>query len=503
MQIRVPSRIRKYVSIFWKGARPAPIGAADPEAPLILFVHGFTGTAKETWKSWFAKIAADSELQSYKVDAFSYQTAIFELPVGIRLPSIDELAMGLATEISTKFEKSRRIVIVAHSMGGLIARQMLLDLAKRGGAIEKYSLLMYGTPNSGVVLATLASKAGIKPKQLDGMGLGNGFLTSLNDGWNERGIANRIHIRYVVGGGDQLVTPSSAGFLTGDARVEVAVELDHFSIVDPDQALPYPIFKRFIEQSGPELGDPLFTVYHLHDEPSYAVRKGVDLPLGKALNSSHLWLHGGSGVGKTSLLRRNALIGGWRLISVPLATAGSGATDVIANAFLSRAADALDQEAFESPESFIKGCRKVIGHGPICFLVEEIPFSSEEIHEEIAGWFAMVADLLDREASLRGRVRLAFTSLTTPIVTGSVQSRRITDRVVVMRAQDWSISELDDLACLAAKNADVELARDDIVAIIASSDGKPRHVKMVLRDLRTRPHANLTMSERIEEVSRG
>ncbi len=220
MQIRVPRQIRKYASIFWKGSKPTPIGPVEPTAPLVLFIHGFTGTAKDTWKKWLLAINSDDTLREYRADTYSYQTAIFELPVGIRLPSIDELALGLLTEIDSRHLKSRRIVLVCHSMGGLVARKFLLSLAQQGLATERYSLLMFGTPNSGALLPRMAAKAGLKPKQLSSMGLGDDFIPTLNQGWHDLGLADRINVRYVVGGGDQIVTPSSAGFSAGDSRIE-------------------------------------------------------------------------------------------------------------------------------------------------------------------------------------------------------------------------------------------------------------------------------------------
>lgn len=448
-------------------------------------------------------IKSDATLTEYRADTYSYQTAIFELPFGIRLPSIDELALGLATEIESKYPKNRRIVLVCHSMGGLVARKFLLDLARQGLSIERYSLLMFGTPNSGALLPRMAAKVGLKPKQLNSMGLGDTFIPALNEGWRDLGIADRMNIRYVIGGGDQIVTPLSAGFSAGDSRVEVAIDLDHFSLVDVTKPLPFAILKRFLELGAPGNSDPLFVVYHLHDEPYYAVRSNIDGPLAKSLSTSHIWLHGESGVGKTSLMRRNALMEGWRLKSVSLSSTVGNTKEAIVGAFLDRCADALDQDPFPSAEAFVKACGHAIRQGPLCFLVEEIPFASADVHEDIASWFAMLADLLDQNIALRGRVRLAFTSLASPINHESVVAQRVRDRMVVMRAPLWSISDLEYLAEFAAKNAEIKLNREELVTLVASAEGRPRNVKLVLRDIRTRPDVSLSIEDRLGEVLRG
>lgn len=69
----------------------------------------------------------------------------------ITAPKIQSLATGLRTDIVTKYKEYDYIVLVCHSMGGLISKQYLLDeeenILNFSNPVKK--VIMYGTPNIG------------------------------------------------------------------------------------------------------------------------------------------------------------------------------------------------------------------------------------------------------------------------------------------------------------------------------------------------------------------
>ncbi|MGB3336313.1 MAG: hypothetical protein WBA73_03955, partial [Devosia sp.] len=79
------SLLPKLISALWVPSKPAARGPDRPTSPLVIFIHGFTGTPKSTWGKWYPKIGAETDLANFRVDSYAYQTAVFAIPTGIRI----------------------------------------------------------------------------------------------------------------------------------------------------------------------------------------------------------------------------------------------------------------------------------------------------------------------------------------------------------------------------------------------------------------------------------
>ncbi|MYR03909.1 alpha/beta fold hydrolase [Streptomyces sp. SID6139] len=148
-------------------AAVAPQAAAQPLSYRpIVFVHGFN-SGPGVWSS----MPTDGRL-AYRFD-YSNRTG----PVG-SVPSIEQLGKDLKEAIDKEhlLEKSPdgTIDIVAHSMGGLVARSYM----KNEGGIEHVKhLVTLGTPNHGTVLAGLPPACSAQCKD---MAPTSDFLRKLN-----------------------------------------------------------------------------------------------------------------------------------------------------------------------------------------------------------------------------------------------------------------------------------------------------------------------------------
>jgi len=121
---------------------PGPPSQGPPAAPRVLLIHGLDepGTIWDDLRP--ALLAA-----GFSVDTFEYPN---DQPVA---PSAELLHEAL---VAMRAEGVREISIVAHSMGGLVAR----DALTRGGFDQSAQarvnhLIMVGTPNQGSPLAPL------------------------------------------------------------------------------------------------------------------------------------------------------------------------------------------------------------------------------------------------------------------------------------------------------------------------------------------------------------
>lgn len=116
------------------------LGSAD-ERPLVLCLHGLNGTYET-----FDGLRKNLRSCGYQTAAISYPTQ----------QQISMLARDVSKEVATNLAASaqnRGLVIVGHSMGGLIAREWTNNAALENKSIR--GLITIGTPHQGSAWATL------------------------------------------------------------------------------------------------------------------------------------------------------------------------------------------------------------------------------------------------------------------------------------------------------------------------------------------------------------
>jgi triacylglycerol esterase/lipase EstA (alpha/beta hydrolase family) len=152
--MRLPSLrsrpLAKASSSLWKrGNRPGSTTA-------VMFVHGLGTDADKTWGDLLELCLEDEELLNFSFHKFEYKTSKIEWKPWVRVPSLDELAYGLATEIKLTVGDAN-IIVIAHSMGGLIVRKLTIDQIIDSRTLSVRRALLLATPNSGAALAALAA----------------------------------------------------------------------------------------------------------------------------------------------------------------------------------------------------------------------------------------------------------------------------------------------------------------------------------------------------------
>jgi len=117
----------------------------DPRRTPVLFVHGSGGNPQE-----FADLIA-------ALDRERFQPWIAQYPSALRLEQVaDALANGL--ESLHEAHGFDRLVVVAHSMGGLVSRAYLNDQTRRPGGYRVEIFVTYATPWAGHA----AAEAGVE-----------------------------------------------------------------------------------------------------------------------------------------------------------------------------------------------------------------------------------------------------------------------------------------------------------------------------------------------------
>ena len=157
---------------------------------LIVFIHGIFGSGATSWGNpkaenfWPKVVTEDSRFRNYDIYLVSYKAPYFG-----GVPNIYEIAGNELGRLRSQkvFENYQEIYFVAHSMGGLVAKDMLVSL-NRGDDLARLhrikGVVYLGTPAQGADLAKLGAWLSMNP-QLGNMepSQWNAYLQLLEDQW--------------------------------------------------------------------------------------------------------------------------------------------------------------------------------------------------------------------------------------------------------------------------------------------------------------------------------
>lgn len=216
---------------------------------LIVFVHGVFGDPSEAWTnrsgvSWPDLIKDDKTLQDFTVATYRYDTPYLQ-----RSSSINEIAGRMLRQLEDQdvFGKYNEIYFIAHSMGGLVVKRVLVDL-NRQTQIEKLhkvkAVLYISTPAQGAKIAEVGSWFSSNP-QLHDMHPAddfNTFVQALEDQWQnllrDRGSFPfpRSFCAHETKPTHGIMIVSRVYAVTSCDQNSFAVDEDHANIVKPSSA---------------------------------------------------------------------------------------------------------------------------------------------------------------------------------------------------------------------------------------------------------------------------
>ncbi len=219
---------------------------------LIIFIHGFIG-GESTWvkhddtKPFIDSVFNDLEVSKhYDSGVFSYHTELIKLfPKGRRMLNkivnkkkstknlpIDDLGELLGTQVKYKCQEYSNLVLVGHSMGGLVAKRFLLNDLKKNEVSKVGMYVSLATPHLGSHLATFGNRI-IQNFQLEDLDPLSDNIRNLNEEWIKCKILPEKRI-YFQGKSDEIVPRQSSIALDRDNIEPNYSDDDHFSIIIPD-----------------------------------------------------------------------------------------------------------------------------------------------------------------------------------------------------------------------------------------------------------------------------
>jgi WD40 repeat protein len=216
---------------------------------LVVFVHGFRDDGENTWTNpetganWPDLLSQDIRFASVDIVTFHYPSSLSG-QVNLSVSNVAEQLGQLLK--SRNYNRYERIIFVAHSMGGLVVRNMLL---KKRDLAGKVPLIMFlATPSAGSFVANYAHAFGLGGRQLRALQTleNSNFLEDQDSQWRNWNDASNIHSFCAY---EKLRT--SGVFVVGQASAQslctgptLPVEADHSGIAKPDSA-EHIVYKTF------------------------------------------------------------------------------------------------------------------------------------------------------------------------------------------------------------------------------------------------------------------
>lgn len=223
----------------------------------VVFIHGFTGGGG-TWRndvgiSFKEMLEADSSLgAAFDFFEYEYFTKISDIlhSAGVQkilglvqyfrgLPKISgkikknqtiaNLSQGFSTHLRFTLGDYSNVVVIAHSMGGLIAKDQILNY-EAGNGPKAIGYVSMAVPHKGSLSALLlAPTSNINAKELVPL---SEYADELNNRWTQH--KNQLpKSLYMIAQHDECVSKPSAVPFTVTTQQKAVVDHDHSSICKP------------------------------------------------------------------------------------------------------------------------------------------------------------------------------------------------------------------------------------------------------------------------------
>ena len=106
-------------------------GIGNDNRKAIVFVHGFTGSCRETWGNFPNLLHTDEDLSSFDIHSWGYPSGFFG-----KQPTTQRVGQQLKTHLANALSQYDEIYLISHSLGGLVVQNMVIDELHKGHASE-------------------------------------------------------------------------------------------------------------------------------------------------------------------------------------------------------------------------------------------------------------------------------------------------------------------------------------------------------------------------------
>lgn len=183
--------------------------------------------------------------------------------------SIGEIGNLLRTEIRFKLQAYDNIIVVAHSMGGLVVKSVIIKDIEENMPSKVKLFISLAVPHQGAEAATFG-KLISDNLQIEGLSPLNDFIHKINDEWLKTSL--RPATKYFYGVHDSVVPKTSAVPIDKEKSDVISVDEDHTSITKPENAtstIVVAVKQIILEFEKNDPGLSTFELKQLEDEVDF------------------------------------------------------------------------------------------------------------------------------------------------------------------------------------------------------------------------------------------
>ncbi|ENX38048.1 esterase/lipase family protein [Acinetobacter courvalinii] len=282
----------------------------------IIFVHGLTGRVGTTWGKFSEFLETDKSIE-YTVKEFGYYSPL--LAWFMRAPTIGSIANGVISDIKAHCDlENDDIILVGHSMGGIVIKKMLLRLNAQGVKHNINKICFFDVPHDGSGFANIGKYISWNNQHLKSLVSNSAELDDINEQWVDKKIDHNLTILSIIDANETVVSAMSSKSIFRHHQIETINNVNHSSIVKPKTEMDSVVIhlKKFIKSKSSlgkfnsQIGKPIYQ-WLKYDERKHELsyktdnaRQSAFEALTNALESQtpYVRITGLSGLGKSRLI---------------------------------------------------------------------------------------------------------------------------------------------------------------------------------------------------------
>lgn len=477
----------------------------------VVFVHGLLSNGTQCWTAstgayWPELLKGDPETASYSLFVAQYYSGVDAGDYDVK-----QCARALFDSLREKGTGSKsvldypRIVLVCHSLGGIVTRRMLEEKSTAFKS-KDVGLVLLASPSQGSNYAywlnPLASAFG--NRQVKGLIPTDAMLIDLDERFRQMLEEKRIpklvgteagehlkpaHKKWIPGIFSKIVPSSSSSRYFGSTKLIEGT--NHSTIAKPtDRNHPsYRFLRTFLLEKFPVLTDRraepalvpvatavsrsaavLFDVYSRASRLFY-INRMVDTDLVKNVEIGSVWLTGPSGSGKTAAVRRFLDEKGAASVEISL---GQYSNAIPAAQLWGEVGAAL---GITTQHPSLNDLAREASGRLINIVLDEVPISVGS-PTGVVGAIAGLSEELRRHSN--GRCCILACSIEKPSFSGL--GTKPLEHLYIMEIPHWEETQIEQLSRLIEKELpSIAIEDEERKALVQSANGAPRFVKSFFR----------------------
>ncbi|MEE9581054.1 MAG: ATP-binding protein [Nitrosomonadaceae bacterium] len=234
----------------------------------------------------------------------------------------------------------------------------------------------------------------------------------------------------------------------------------------------------------PHPSNVLFTTYSFKCENYYAER-AVDRLFLATVNLTNVWIYGGSGVGKTTLVMRNLELNNTKYLFCDMSMITIGAIADVFDEIFWRLSDKFDVTPNEKGGTFRRLAQALLRcerAERFVVVIDELSISDRGLHEKFIEAMVTLINFYSNQSRHKNLVFVVSTIMTP--INFKTDSKKRSQYFDCLNCNDWS-ADMAHLFELLKKGLGMNVSQANADLILANSKSRPRLLKEIVRKLYT------------------